>query len=249
MERDAYRQMQEQQSSHWWFVARRKILGSIMEQMNLPADAEILEAGCGPGGNFELLAAHGTLCAFDMDSDTVAYCNERFAVDCREGSLPDQNPFRDSHRFDLVAALDVLEHVDEDIASLHSLASCLKPGGRMLIAVPAYQWLFSAHDRFHHHKRRYNLRSLRRAATAAGLEIEKTSYYNALLFPVIAIARLWQRIRQAPPRNDATILNRFLNGILSRIFTSEVRLLRHMRLPFGISLYMTAILPNVTEHD
>lgn len=249
MERDAYCQMREQQSSHWWFVARRKILGSIMAQMNLPADAEILEAGCGPGGNFELLAAHGTLCAFDMDSDTVNYCNERFAVDCQEGSLPDQNPFRDSHRFDLVAVLDVLEHVDEDVMSLRSLASCLKPGGQMLIAVPAYQWLFSGHDRFHHHKRRYDLRSLRCAATAAGLEIERTGYYNTLLFPMIAMARLWQRIRQTSPHNDATMPNRFLNGILARIFTSEVWLLRYMRLPFGTSVYMIANLPNVIECD
>lgn len=238
METAAYQQMRELQSTHWWFVARRQVLASLIDRLGLPSNAAILEAGCGPCGNFELLCRYGKLSAFDMDPATVADNNRLAAVECVQGRLPADHPFHESHRFDLVAALDVIEHVEADVESLRSLASCLCPEGRVLVTVPAYQWLFSAHDRFHHHHRRYRLRSLTVTAKAAGLQVERAGYFNSILFPGIALARLAGRLRGADARSDMKMPSPAVNWLLTRVFSCEARLLPHMRFPFGTSIYL-----------
>ncbi len=228
------------QATHWWFVARRKILGSIIDGLRLPTDAAILEAGCGPGGNFGLLTRYGRLAAFDMDAQTVADCRQAFGVECEQGRLPADHPFHDSHRFDLVVALDVIEHVDQDEQALCSLGSCLRDGGRLLVTVPAYPWLFSAHDRFHHHKRRYRLATLLARARAAGLQVERAGYFNTILFPLIAAARLASAMRGASARSDAGMPGRVVNTLLGKIFASEAWWLRYVRFPFGTSIFLVA---------
>ena len=121
-----------------------------IDDIGLEPDAQILEAGCGPGGNVDLLSRHGRVTAFDMDPATVALCGREHDIVCALGRLPDDHPFHGTRRFDMVAALDVIEHVEDDAASVGSLASCLREGGWLLLTVPAFQWMFSAHDRFHH---------------------------------------------------------------------------------------------------
>jgi SAM-dependent methyltransferase len=220
------------------------VLDALIGGMNLPKDANILEAGCGPGGNFELLSRFGNVAAFDMDPATVQSCITEFGVDCKQGKLPADHPFHDSHRFDLVAALDVLEHIDEDLESLRSLATCLAPGGRILVTVPAYQWMFSSHDRFHHHKRRYRLGALKALAAAAGLKLERVGYFNSLLFAPIAAARLVSANRSGPAQSDARMPGRLVNRSLMRIFGWEAGLIRHLKFPFGTSIYLIASLPD-----
>ncbi len=239
MERDAYRHMRESQFSHWWFRARRGVLVSLIEGLHLPAEARILEAGCGPGGNFRMLSRFGRVSSFDMDAETVAACVAE-GMDCVQGRLPMDHPYHGSRRFDLVVALDVLEHVEQDEASLRSLASCLAPGGRLLVTVPAYQWMFSGHDRFHHHRRRYRLGKLTALAGSAGLEVERAGYYNTLLFPLIAAVRIAAKLAGGKPRNDADAPGRFANGLFERIFGYEARLLKFVRFPFGTSVFVIA---------
>ncbi|MBS0213441.1 MAG: class I SAM-dependent methyltransferase [Proteobacteria bacterium] len=215
----------------------------MLDRIGLPSGAQVLEAGCGPGGNFELLQRYGTVSAFDMDPRTVADCRARFDVNCVEGRLPDGHPFHGARRFDLVVALDVIEHVEEDVASLRSLASCLRAGGRLLATVPAYQWMYSAHDRFHHHQRRYRVRDLRSIAEAAGLKVESVGYFNTLLFPPIAASRMLARLRGDAPHSDAGMPPPFVNRMLKVIFGSEAWWLRHLRFPFGTSIFLLAAPP------
>lgn len=240
MEPEAYQQMRLLQSEHWWFVARRRILDSLIDDIGLEPDAQILEAGCGPGGNVDLLSRHGRVTAFDMDPATVALCGREHDIVCALGRLPDDHPFHGTRRFDMVAALDVIEHVEDDAASVGSLASCLREGGWLLLTVPAFQWMFSAHDRFHHHRRRYRRHEVQALVESAGLQVQRAGYFNALLFPAIAMLRLMNRGGGNPVRSDMTMPWRWVNTLLKRVFASEVWWLRHVRFPFGTSIFLVA---------
>lgn len=236
MDRSAYASMSAQEGDHWWFVARRAIIdGLIAAHIPLPADARILEAGCGTGGNLALLARHGTLDALEYDADARALAAARGIGTVAAGALPDAIGFGD-RRYDMIALLDVLEHVEEDRASLAALGVRLVEGGRMLVTVPAAPWLWSDHDVLHHHKRRYTQAGLARVARDAGLTVQASGYFNSLLFPLAVAQRVAHQLlrRQAPldARPSAVV-----NAALQRIFAAERHMLRHIRFPIGLSLY------------
>ncbi|MDX3899932.1 MAG: class I SAM-dependent methyltransferase [Sphingobium sp.] len=236
MDRSAYASMSAQEGGHWWFVARRAIIdGLIAAHIPLPADARILEAGCGTGGNLALLARHGALDALEYDADARALATARGVGTVTAGALPDAIGFGD-RRYDMIALLDVLEHVEEDRASLAALGARLAEGGRMLVTVPAAPWLWSDHDVLHHHKRRYTQAGLAGVARDAGLTVQASGYFNSLLFP-LAVA---QRVAHQLLRRQASLDARpspVVNAALQRIFAAERHMLRHIRFPVGLSLY------------
>jgi SAM-dependent methyltransferase len=240
VERDVYLSMRSMQREHWWFLARRKILARLIAGLRLRPGARILEAGSGSGGNIPLLQTFGAVSAFDMDAQVASFCELDTGVHCLVGSLPDDNPFRGSKDFDLVVALDVLEHIDDDVASLVSLASCVGPDGRLLLMVPAYQWMFSSHDVIHHHKRRYTIGRLRAAVEAAGFKVVRSGYFNSLLFPVVAGVRLGGKIAGRDSGSDLKMPGRWLNAALARIFGSESTILGRVGFPFGTSIFLIA---------
>ncbi len=159
MEPELLRAQAELEKCHWWFVARRQILDRVMGSFGLPKDARILEAGCGTGGNLPLLARHGEVFAFDA-SATARRFAARLMCEVAAGTLPDQIPFA-GEEFDLIVLLDVLEHIADDGSALVALRSRLRPGGRLLITVPALSALWSYHDERHQHFRRYGKGELR----------------------------------------------------------------------------------------
>lgn len=240
MEREVYREMRVLQREHWWFLGRRRVLTALLGGLGLRKGARILEAGAGSGGNVPMLQAFGDVSAFDMDAEAAGYCKQDTGVDCLVGALPDGNPFQGDAGFDLVVALDVLEHIDGDVESLRSLASCLAPGGRMLLTVPAYQWMFSGHDVVHHHRRRYDRPGLAQVVSAAGLRVRRISYYNSLLFPVVATVRLAQRVLGRQARTDTSMGSKLANGLLAGVFGMEAGWLRHAGFPAGTSLFVLA---------
>jgi SAM-dependent methyltransferase len=240
MERDVYRSMRMLQRSHWWFLGRRRIVEALIESLALPPDAAILEAGAGSGGNIALLQRYGRVSSFEMDAEAAGFCNEDTGAGCVAGRLPDANPFADAARFDLAVALDVLEHIDEDVASLRSLATTLAPGGRLLLTVPAYPWLFSGHDAIHHHRRRYTRRSLRRAAAEAGLRVHRCGYFNSLLLPVAVAVRMGSMVLRRAPASDASLPGPRLNSLLARVFGAEAGFVRRHGFPAGLSLFLVA---------
>ena len=236
MDRSAYASMSAQEQDHWWFVARRAIIDSLVRtHVPLPSDARILEAGCGTGGNLSLLAQYGALDAMDYDADARALATARGLCRVEAGALPDAIGFGDT-RYDLIALLDVLEHNDEDEAAFRALGARVASNGRLLLTVPAAPWLWSDHDVLHHHKRRYTHEGLLNVIGAAGLKVEVSGYFNSLLFP-LAVA---QRFAHQLLRRDAPLDARpspLINAALRRVFAAERHLLGRVPFPMGLSLF------------
>lgn len=236
MDRSAYASMSAQEQDHWWFVARRAIIDSLVRtHVPLSPNAQILEAGCGTGGNLALLAQYGALDAMEYDADARAFATARGLCRVEAGALPGAIGF-DDKRYDLIALLDVLEHIDEDDASLRALGARLAPQGRILLTVPAAPWLWSDHDVLHHHKRRYTHEGLLEVVRAAGLKVEVSGYFNSLLFP-LAVA---QRVAHQLLRRNAPLDARpspLVNAALQRVFAAERHLLGRIPFPMGLSLY------------
>jgi SAM-dependent methyltransferase len=227
---------------HWWFVARRRIIAHLIERFIRPrAGAAVLEAGCGTGGNLALLAGYGALSAFEFDEEARALANARGVCVAVPGALPD-GVIDVVPPFDLIAMLDVLEHIDDDRASLARLGGMLADDGQLLLTVPALPALWSNHDVLHHHKRRYTRASLSAVIEAAGLKVERIGYFNGLLLPLAAAQRWASRLTKHEEPLDA-VPAPWLNGALQAVFASERHLLGRVSLPLGLSLYAIARKP------
>lgn len=244
MDAALYPRMAEVEDAHWWFASRRRICERLIDRMKLPQDASILEPGCGTGGNFPMLARRGKLYAMDVDESALKFAASRGLATLSRGSLPDDIPFGDV-RFDLVVMTDVLEHLEDAMGALRAVRRRMKRGGALLLTVPAMRWLWSDHDVTHHHRRRYHATDLRALMGAAGFMIDYLSYYNSVLFPAIAGARLIQRTRSAfspngGGRHDLAMPSPALNKILLWLFSSERHVVGTLSLPFGVSLIAVA---------
>lgn len=234
MEPGVYDEMRQLERDHWWFVARRRILAGEIGRLPLPAGSRVLEVGCGPGGNLEMLGQFGPLTAIEPDEASRAYA-AKSGAEMHGGLLPDGLPDF-PERFGLVAALDVVEHVDDDAGALAALGALTRPDGFMVITVPAYQWMWSEHDVRHHHKRRYTAGQLRGRLEAAGLKVRRLTHFNSLLFPPIAAVRLLQKLPGLDGQAEEHLPGAAVNGLLRRIFETEGALLRATDLPFGVSI-------------
>lgn len=237
------------EDDHWWFRGRRRILDAVLRGLALPEGARILEAGCGPGGNLAMLQRHGTVDAFEIDDAARAHATRRGLVDVRAGALPHAVPF--DGPYDLIGLFDVLEHVEDDHAALVALRERLADGGRLLLTVPAFMALWSQHDVANHHFRRYDRAGLVARLAGAGFDVEHATYFNTLLFPLVAGARALQRLRGPVPgpgarpdeasASDAdTIPPPPVNRLLERVFAAERHVVPARRLPVGVSLLAVA---------
>jgi SAM-dependent methyltransferase len=245
MEKDIYRRMAKLEKTHWWFCARRKILRFLIgDYLEIVPPVDVLEAGCGTGGNLDLLKNFGYVKAFELDKDAIGIARSR-GHKIEEGYLPDNIPFT-GEQFDLIVLPDVLEHVKEDIPSLTALGDRLKPGGRIMLTVPAHPVLWSQHDVRHHHFRRYTKTSLSDAIQQAGLEVVRISYFNFILFPVAAPVRLLKKLLRVKKSDDDKMPARWINSLLFRMFASERHLLRYINLPIGLSIFAIA---GKTDYD
>ena len=244
MDRAVFERMAELGSVHWWFVARARILAEVVRRYaKLPAKgAKILEIGCGPGHNLAMLGQFGPVEACELDPLAREMATKRLGRPVKEGRLPDAIPFKDKS-YDLIALLDVLEHVDDDAGSMKRIFKLLKPGGALLLAVPANPWMFSAHDVAHHHKRRYRKGEIERLALDAGYQIDLLSPFNTFLFPIAAAVRLVQK-KFAREAADDALPPRPLNAAFQLIFEQEAKLVGRVPFPFGVSIVAVLRRPN-----
>ena len=235
MERKVYEQMAKLDSSHWWFTARRRILDGLIERVvRPPNNARILELGAGTGHNLAMLSRFGTVEASELDPVARGIASERLGREVKEAALPDLSMFP-AESYDLIALLDVLEHVPDDKGSLAAIMARLKPGGALLLTVPANPWMWSAHDVAHHHHRRYRKAEIEKLALEAGYEIELLSPFNSLLFPPIAAVRLIGKLTGKDDSDDA-MPGAFVNRTLDAVFGLERSLIGRVPMPFGVSL-------------
>lgn len=234
MDAEYYKDMAALQDEHWWYEGRRQILFSIINGLNLPGNADILEAGCGPGANLKMLKNFGTVSAVEPEEFAAQYASKLSGLNVKTGFLPDPFPF--DGPFDLIGAFDVIEHIDDDIAALKALHARNKDNGYAVFTVPAHQWLWSNHDDINHHKRRYNRAQFKRALESAGYKIEKISYYNMWLFPLAVAVRYLKKALGKEDESDVQMPSHLVNKVLKSLFASEKHLLKFMNLPFGLSI-------------
>jgi SAM-dependent methyltransferase len=236
MNPDVYKLASESEEKHWWFSARRDILRSVLDRFcPRGSPRQLLEVGCGNGGNLPMLAEYGNLWAIEVDDDSRKRASSRGIAKIEKGWLPDGMPF-DNASFDVIAALDVLEHVPDDEAAVNALRSALVSKGLLLVTVPAYMWLWSRHDDLTHHKRRYSLKQIENLLKRSGFDVLYSSYFNTLLFP-FAVARIkLTDLFDGDPLSAVRIPAPPLNDCLRAIFRCERHLVPRTSLPFGISI-------------
>jgi SAM-dependent methyltransferase len=239
MERVVYRQMAELDQRHWWYRARRQVLAELIRREAMPpSEARVLEIGCGTGHNLAMLAQFGTVDALELDDEARTVAERRLGRAVLSAPLPELAGIAD-RQYDLIAALDVIEHVEDDQAALAAVATKLRPTGKFVITVPAHQWMWSAHDVVNHHKRRYSKAALRRLIEASPLKLEKLGYFNSLLFPLAVAERFASKLRG---REDADLKlpSAPLNAALEAVFGAERHLVGRLPLPPGLSLFAVA---------
>jgi SAM-dependent methyltransferase len=222
---------------HWWYRGRRKVIRAELDALPLPPDAQILDAGCGSGRTMQELEDYGTVQGIELDEDAAELARSRGHGPVTVGRL-EQLPWPD-RTFDLITSLDVIEHTPDDRATLAELLRVCRPGGWLLVTVPAYQGLWSEHDEANHHYRRYSRSMLRNAAAGAGWTVTRMTSFNSVLLAPAAAVRLARR--RFPARNgaadDLTIPPGWLNDLLERPLRMEAGWLGHgHRLRLGLSL-------------
>jgi SAM-dependent methyltransferase len=237
MDRDYELQTHQAEDRHWWYRGRRTVLDGVIAELGLPANARLLDAGCGSGRFMVELAQLGNVTGVELSDTSVALARERQLGEIVAGSVLEM-PFADDS-FDLAVSLDVIEHLEDDLGALRELRRVVAPGGALLVTVPAYQWLWSGHDEINHHHRRYTRRSLRHAAEQAGWNQTRTTYFNSLLLPVAIVLRVLERFSTKTTESslDLWVPPAPLNWLLERPLALEAALIaRNGRIPAGLSL-------------
>jgi SAM-dependent methyltransferase len=239
MERAVYDAMAELDQRHWWYRARREVIAALIRRRACPpANARVLEVGCGTGHNLNMLAQFGSVDAIEVDESARELAQQRLGHAVLDARLPELRgvPERD---YDLVAAFDVVEHIPDDVAAITAMARCLKPGGQLVLTVPAHQWMWSAHDVVNHHQRRYSKSKLKRLIDRSPLRVCAIGYFNSLLFPLAIAERLASRL-SGRENADLSLPSAPLNQAFERVFAAERRLIGRVPLPPGLSLFAVA---------
>jgi len=244
MDKEVYDGLYAHAETHWWNRSRRRIVRSLLGRYVRTDRPLILDLGCGVGTHLKILSELGEVWGADPSPTALDYCRRRFAGRLDYLSLPDHVPY-EAKTFDVVVMLDVLEHVEDDAGALARLHDILKPGGTLLLTVPALNWMWTQYDVHSHHYRRYYRRPLRTLLQQAGFQIRLLSHLNFFLFPLMAVSRVllpgsfWNAKDMIGRGN-----NRLVRGLFETAFSFERHLLPFVRLPIGGSLVAVATRPS-----
>jgi len=224
------------EEKHWWYVGRRRIIACLVERIcatSNNSNPNILDVGCGTGANLKMLAVYGQAAGVDISPQAVEFCRERGLSSVKLGAI-EHLPY-ESNSFELVTALDVIEHLDDDVAGLREMRRVLRTDGRLLVFVPAFMFLWGVQDDVSNHRRRYTLPQLLKAVEAAGFSIEWSSYANISFFLPVLLVRSVMRWVGLSAATEYGINIPLLNGLFSRLFAAERFVLKRGKLPFGVS--------------
>ena len=259
MQQHTYAIMDEVEGSHWWFVGRRAILESflrgIVQKLGAGVSGQfsparerdhedrirILDVGCGTGANLEMLAQFGDAEGVDVSDDALEFCRRK-GLTVQKG-LAEKLPFADE-TFDVTTALDVVEHLDDDVAGLREMFRVTKRGGYSLIFVPAFMWLWGVQDDVSNHRIRYNKRQIVERLEQAGYSVERATYANFTFFAPILGGRTLMKVTGIKPESENNVNISALNGVFGRIFAAEQYLLKKFNFPFGVSVVVVARKPD-----
>ena len=231
MERGLAARYRELYRHHWWWRAREAVLTRTIGRLPLPPRAEILDVGCGDGLFFPRLEAFGNVRGIEVDESLLSDDNPARR---RIHTRPLGDPMYAGWKFELITALDVIEHIDDDAGAVAEMASMLAPGGWLVVTVPAFNVLWDRHDELNHHRRRYTKGQLRSLLAPHG-ELHRARYlFPGLFLPKLA-ARALGRARGEPLTQDV-IPPRALSRVLEGCLRVEDRVLGPLRLPFGTSV-------------
>jgi len=236
-----YGAMYELETSYWWYVARRALAVELLEDEIQGRDpVRILDVGCGTGANLGAFDRLGQATGIDASMDALHFSQTR-GINAAVQSVVEDLPFA-SRTFDVVTALDVLEHTDDDLLALREIQRVCRPAGLFLATVPAYGFLWSEHDEALKHRRRYTAHELRNKLTVSGFEVVRTSYFiSTLFFPILAL-RIWQGLHKTSthPKTSIQVLPNWINTGLVGLLGLERKLFQRTNLPFGVSIVALA---------
>jgi SAM-dependent methyltransferase len=233
---------------HWWFASRTRALNAVIEPL-LPKspDFRLLDVGCGAGNMIHHLSRYGLVKGLEIDERPVKVAREERGYDVDLFDVTQPMPFEDNS-FDAVTALDVIEHNEDDLAILADSYRILKPGGHMIITVPAFMWLWGHNDDINAHIRRYTAKELKQKLTQTGFKVRRVTYNNFFVFPLAAALILLRRSSKAEPDLASHHLDQeeyqvemepaspTVNTVLTQVGKVEAGLIRRVNLPFGTSL-------------
>ena len=235
MYEDNYYQIESFEENNWWYRARRDLLDNILKSLDTVFD-NTLDAGCGVGSNFEVFTKYSrNVYGIDISNDAIELCSHKNYRRLTRMSLLDLNL---DVEFDLIACMDVLEHVDDDMEALKNLSSHVRTNGFLILSVPAHRFLWNDNDRFGGHLRRYALSDIRRIANSNSLTILKLSYWNQLMFfPSLVYCTVRLLRKERGLKNNLTLIPDVFNEALYKMLRAENRLFVKYGLLVGVSIF------------
>ena len=251
MEHDEYKIMGDIEDAYWWFVGKQFLVEKVLNEYCLgdTGEARILDIGCGTGGILKLMKKYGAVCGIDFSPAALEFSKQSGCGCLVCSDVGRHIPFKDN-TFTAVTCLDVMEHLDNEGTLLEETFRVCKPGGHIVITVPAFNALWSAHDEALHHKRRYTRRQMLRRIDRLNCSVIKVSYFNTLLFIPILVTRKLKGFldRDKPPRSDFFMkLPGWINTALRVLYTAEIVCLSRLNFPFGVSLLVILQKPDTGD--
>lgn len=243
MEPEEYQRNYDVEDWHWWFAGRQSAVRNLLQKfMKRGGGQRILDVGCGTGAMTKFLGQCGEVAGVDISEIALGFCQKRELNNLFRASALNL-PFADNS-FDLVTAFDVVYHkwVEDDLEALKEFCRVCKENGQLLITACAFDFLRGGHDIAVHGARRYTRGELVEKLERVGFEVEKASYANAILFPLVLASRLWERVRRSKGSGESDLgpVNRYLNRVLTWISTLEALMLKRIDFPLGSSVVCVA---------
>lgn len=227
------------EEKNWWFKARRNTILHLIQKIGVNKNAKILDIGCSGGLLIKFLAHKGFLNIYgiDISENAIDLCKERGIKNVKV--MDGTKLLFNDNEFDLVIASDVLEHIEEDSAALLEWYRVLKPNGKLIVMVPAFDFLWSSHDKINHHYRRYPKLDLKKKVKKANFKIMRISCWNFFLFFPTVVVRLLQRFynKKNELKDQLYQVNPLINKILANLLKVEDWFLNFLNFPLGVSIF------------